>query len=324
VTILYSFVDRLRQPSNWLPEQQWAQWCLMAMAATVFFLLLLKIIRRRRRQTAVAAQVGHTDQSAQYVEAAYAKGMSTAQTSSLSREKKFRTDPTELVAHPEISIRQLRREIFKRDRAEARLEHEIEELKIANAQLRQQIADSKKRSAYLEKKVAELTASSGKTEKSGKQKEAEAQVGEPPPEEQTIAQSQLEPTEKADRKQCRKCKKYKPLTEFHKNASSRDGLARWCKSCKTKAGKESRRKRAAERRTAGQKADMCADAPLCVLHHRQTDRIKNARRRAGHAANRVPEIRHTERRSHRFRSQLSSPGLRCPRRQKQRDQGNNS
>ncbi len=287
------------------------------MAAAVFFLLLLKIVKRKRRHAVVAAQGGHLDQPAQSAKATYAKGMSNAQTVSLSRNQTFRTDPTELVAHPEISIRQLRREIFKRDRAEARLEHEIEELKIANAQLRQQIAESKKRSAYFEKKVAELTASSEKAEKTGKQKGAKTNAKGPP----RNKQSQGKTAEKADRKQCRKCKKYKPRTEFHKNASSSDGLARWCKSCKTKAAKESRRKRAAERRAAEQKADMCADAPLCVLHHRHTDRIKNARRRAGHAANKVPESRQIERRSHRFRSQLSSPGLRCPRRQKQREQG---
>jgi len=299
VSSLHNFVDRLRQTSNWLPEQQWAQWCLIAMAAAVFFLLLLKIIRRKKRHAAVPAQGGPLDQSAQSVKATYASGMSNAQPVSLSRNQQFRTDPTELVAHPEISIRQLRREIFKRDRAEARLEHEIEELKIANAHLRHLIAESKKRSAYFEKKVAELTASNEKMGQAGKQKEAEAEA----------------------RKQCRKCKKNKPLTEFHKNASSSDGLARWCKSCKTKAAKESRRKRAAERLAAEQRTDMCADAPLCVLHHRQTDRIKNARRRAGHAANKLPENRQTERRPHRFRSQLSSPGLRCPRRQKQREQG---
>jgi hypothetical protein len=263
--------------------------------------------------------IDHLNQSAQTVEATYAEGVSNAQTSSLSRKQKIRVDPTELVPHPEISIRQLRREIFKRDQAEARLEHEIEELKIANAQLRQQIAESKKTCAYFEKKVAELTAANEATDlPDAKKKKVEAAAKESPRKEE----SRPKAAEKANQKQCHKCKKYKPLTEFHKNASSHDGLARWCKSCKTKAAKESRRKRAAARRASEQKADMCADAPLCVLHHRQTDRIKNARRRAGHAGYKVPEARQTEHRSHRFRSQLSSPGLRCPRRQKQREQGN--
>jgi len=33
-------------------------------------------------------------------------------------------------------------------------------------------------------------------------------------------------------KQCGKCKQVKPLSDFHKNKSSRDGLASWCKECK--------------------------------------------------------------------------------------------
>ena len=33
-------------------------------------------------------------------------------------------------------------------------------------------------------------------------------------------------------KQCSKCKKLKPFSEFYKNKSTNDGLARWCKECK--------------------------------------------------------------------------------------------
>jgi hypothetical protein len=46
------------------------------------------------------------------------------------------------------------------------------------------------------------------------------------------------------RKQCSKCKKLKPFSEFYKNKSTNDGLARWCKECKSeyrkthKAGKK--------------------------------------------------------------------------------------
>lgn len=320
MTSLYSFVERLRQPSYWLPEQKWAQWCLIAMAGFVFCLLLLKILRRWRRQTAGAVQIDNINHSGTTGVAAYAGGMDSAQLAGVSRKQKIRLDPTELVAHPEISIRQLRREIFKRDQAEARLEHEIEELRIANEQLRQRLAESKEKCATFETKVAELLAANEPTDLSG-DNDAEAEAGEPPGKEQSLP-GESEQTEQADQKQCRKCKKYKPLTEFHKNASSHDGLARWCKSCKTRAAKESRRKRVEARGGADQQADICADAPLCVLHHRQTDRIKNARRRAGHAAYKIPAARQTEHRPHRFRSQLSSPGLRCPRRQKQREQGN--
>jgi hypothetical protein len=49
---------------------------------------------------------------------------------------------------------------------------------------------------------------------------------------------------KVEKKQCGKCKQFKPHSEFYKNKSTKDGLARWCKQCK----KEYRRKRAAEKK----------------------------------------------------------------------------
>ncbi len=312
MTSLDSFVDMLRQQSLWLHDHQWMQWCLIATAASLSFLLLLKITRRRRRQLAGFARMGYFNERA-------VTGKVT-QADTRGRRQQTSTDPTELVSHPDISIRQLRREIFKRDQVESRLEHQVEELTIANEQLRQQVAESKDTCAYFEEKADELLAANALLDDPAGHEKTKAKVKakQPPHKEQ----SRPGVTEQKDQKQCRKCKKHKPITEFHKNASSHDGLARWCKACKTKAAKESRKKRASGRRTAEQQADMCADAPLCVLHHRQTDRLKNARRHAGHAANKVPPTKQPEHRSHRFRSQLSSPGLRCPRRQKPREQGN--
>ncbi len=317
--ILYSFVNRLKQPSQWLLEQQWTQWCLVGSAALLAFVLLVKITRRRRRQLAGFGNLGHIPDRSFDGDIAPARPIDVVVAGGGGRSGTAWTDPTELLSHPEISIRQLRREIFKRDQAEARLEHQIEELQIANEQLRQQVADHKETCAYFENKVAELTAANEMLTISASGNTTEAEAKEPP----TARKESIAPetSEKKDQKQCRKCRKHKPLTEFHKNASSHDGLARWCKKCKTKAAKEARQKRAEARRSGEQPGDMCADAPLCVLHHRQTDRVKTARRRAGHAAYKVPEARQTEHRSHRFRSQLSSPGLRCPRRQKQREQG---
>jgi hypothetical protein len=46
---------------------------------------------------------------------------------------------------------------------------------------------------------------------------------------------------KVEKKQCGRCKQFKPLSDFYKNKSTKDGLARWCKQCK----KEYRKKRAA-------------------------------------------------------------------------------
>jgi len=313
---IYGFVDRFRQPSQWLLQQQWAHWSLITVAASLSFLLLVKIARRRRRLPAGAAHFDRFTERAITGQAVRAGHVDIARPAGRGRKQKIRIDPTELVSQPEISIRQLRREIFKRDQEESRLEHQIEELDIANEQLRQQVAESKELCAYFEQKIDELTAASEQpVDRPDEQKKTEAKVKEPPRKDRSRP-------EVAGQKQCRKCKKNKPLAEFHKNASSHDGLARWCKACKTKAAKESRQKRASARRASEHQPDICADAPLCVLHHRQADRIKNARRRTGHTSYKVPVARQTEHRSNRFRSQLSSPGLRCPRRQKQREQGN--
>ena len=49
---------------------------------------------------------------------------------------------------------------------------------------------------------------------------------------------------KAGQKQCRKCKQFKPHSDFYKNRSSKDGLASWCKQCM----KEYSKKRAAQKK----------------------------------------------------------------------------
>lgn len=49
---------------------------------------------------------------------------------------------------------------------------------------------------------------------------------------------------KVEKKQCGKCKQFKPHSEFYKNKSTKDGLARWCKQCK----KEYRQKHATKKK----------------------------------------------------------------------------
>jgi hypothetical protein len=47
----------------------------------------------------------------------------------------------------------------------------------------------------------------------------------------------------AEQKLCAKCNQLKPLSEFHKDKSCKDGLSSWCKECK----RQSRKNQAAER-----------------------------------------------------------------------------
>ena len=53
---------------------------------------------------------------------------------------------------------------------------------------------------------------------------------------------------KAAQKQCSKCNELKAHSDFHKDKSCKDGLARWCKECKAVAAREYRKKRAAEKK----------------------------------------------------------------------------
>ena len=52
---------------------------------------------------------------------------------------------------------------------------------------------------------------------------------------------------KVGKKLCLKCKKQKVRDDFHKDKSCKDGLARWCKECKTTAAKRYRKKKAVKR-----------------------------------------------------------------------------
>ncbi|MBA7705961.1 hypothetical protein ES703_114803 [subsurface metagenome] len=49
-------------------------------------------------------------------------------------------------------------------------------------------------------------------------------------------------------KQCSKCKKIKPLSQFYKNSNSRDGYGYYCRECASKYGKEYRRESFSERK----------------------------------------------------------------------------
>lgn len=53
---------------------------------------------------------------------------------------------------------------------------------------------------------------------------------------------------KTEQKQCRKCEELKDHSDFHKDKSCKDGLARWCKECKAKSARENRKKRAAKKK----------------------------------------------------------------------------
>ncbi len=306
---LNDLVDRFVQPSLWLPEQVWAQWALLAVVASLSFLLLALLTRRRRRAVAGAAFADYDAEGLLTADVElsdnklgnhHIDGGRTGGGTRIGREQQS-WEPTAAQAKwSDEPIRLLRREIIKRDQTEARLEGELAELKAANEELRHRLDEGKQASVNLNREIAELTDAN---EQLRRQALPRKQTGST---QRESGRRDQEPTAgDAKSKVCRKCKKRKARSEFHKNASSSDGLARWCKVCKTKSAKEYRRRISAKHNPAKRSA-ICADAPLCVLHHRQADRLKRARRR------RPRNAEQSRTKAHKFRSPLSSPGLHCP------------
>lgn len=302
--------DRFVQPSLWLRDQVWAQWTLLAIAASLSFLLVVLMTRRRRRVLAGHALAESDTEGLIGTDVELPgdalgphniDGTGTGGGTAAAREQRIWKPTAAQAKWSDEPIRLLRREIIKRDQTEARLESELAELRAANEQLRRQLDEGKQVARELRLRVAELTdveAQAAKQSRARKQAIPKAK--------KSARKKRPGVARKAERKQCRKCKERKARSEFHKNASSSDGLARWCKACKTKSAKEYRRRMSAKLNST-QRSAICADAPLCVLHHRQADRLKRARRR------RPRDAEQSRTKAHRFRSALSSPGLHCPR-----------
>lgn len=306
----FDLVEGLKQPSLWLHEQVWAQWVLLAIAASLSFLLLILIARRRRATMTGAALADRpperlpgrrveligTRSNHQSINASI---VGRAIPAVLSRRDCAQATAQLQYAHSAIS--QLRREIVRRDQAEARLEGELTALQAANERLHKRVTEGARICKRLRLKIAEPT----KTEE---QSLGQAAIPEPP------AQPEIDPGREdkrrvvveTEQKQCRRCKQKKASDQFHKNASSSDGLASWCKACKAKAAKEYRR-RASASRASRRPSGICSDAPLCALHHRQADRLKRAAR-----LRRPRDAGQSRKSTRRLKSPLSSSRLHSP------------
>ncbi len=153
-------VEELKQYWSWLYEQhlsklydrQWAQWELLTIAGVLSFLLLLKVRRRRRKAAAATAQTGCFARDPSIIGVRLAGGTGNGdghddsgqggESDSLQRRPRHRRQviPSEESNWSDQSVRDLRREIIKRDQTEARLEREVSELRAANDQLEREVA----------------------------------------------------------------------------------------------------------------------------------------------------------------------------------------
>jgi len=155
-----AFVEELRGHWSWLYEiyvselidRQWAHWELLTIAGALSLLLLLKIRRRRRKAAAktVYAQRLSGDPSIVGVKLADGKrvrrngeDLQEADESYVLQAQRQRhrwTTAAEESGWAQQPVRDLRREIIKRDQTEARLEREVTELSVANERLEREVA----------------------------------------------------------------------------------------------------------------------------------------------------------------------------------------
>jgi chromosome segregation ATPase len=149
--------------------------------------------------------------------------------------------------------KQLQNEIIEHKQAKVRFEQQVSELMAENEKLQHALAKFEQ----AELQIAEMTAACRllQTEDFRIEQISEQQVVAEPAVEVPVKRKTARRSKTYEQrhrivdgvrqKLCRKCKKWKPKSEFHKNSSSRDSLAGSCKVCKNNAAREYRGRRQA-------------------------------------------------------------------------------
>lgn len=153
-----------------LYTREWADWELFTIAAVLSILLFLKIRRRRRKLRAKIARLARASEEPSMIDVKLAGGNGYRRNGEQLHESFYPSDVDphrehrrwsrgiEIVELSDQPVRQLRREIIKRDQTEARLEREIAELTLANERLQREVAESMRAEERLERKFVELAA----------------------------------------------------------------------------------------------------------------------------------------------------------------------
>jgi chromosome segregation ATPase len=242
--IVSTLVDRLNQFISWLLYgRQWAAWELLTIAVIALVVLLWIISRQRSRKVqrifeeqfrgsspVIGANLGARKRSRHVIEDLKKARLVSIHKHQEQQHEKTK-EPSEKL-HEEI--KQLQHEIFKHKQTESRFEQQVAELTAANEELKRELAESKQALLQAQQQTAEAPATDEAAEKKP-----------------VITDKAYEDIHRVidgvNQKLCRRCKEWKAESEFHKNSSSKDGLSGSCKTCKTNAAREYRkRKRAAK------------------------------------------------------------------------------
>ena len=265
--IASSIVDKLSQYISWLSERQWAEWEIITIAVIALFMLLW-IIRWQRRRVirniygnqflentpVIGTKLGSRKRRRHLIEDYKKARLAAVQKGHANQHKMTKKVDQSEKLHEQI--KQLQHDIIKRKQIEVRLDERVASLTTANEKLQLELVEKER----AEKQAEEIPAA----DEQQKSEISESKQVEQAPERQIVAEPAVKkPVEEkpagkdnkyddlhrivddVEQKLCRKCKEWKPESEFHKNASSKDGLVGSCKTCKAEAAREYRKRRAA-------------------------------------------------------------------------------
>jgi hypothetical protein len=136
---------------------------------------------------------------------------------------------------PAAAGEHLQRAIPEGKPADGPLERKVAELTVANEKLQQEVVQSKEAQERFDQRLIELTAANEQLRSEASQLRQAGQKGRT-----HRYGDDHRVVDDVEQKLCRKCGQWKVQSEFHKNASRKDGLARWCKICRAKAARKSR------------------------------------------------------------------------------------
>ena len=268
--IIGSFIDKPGQFVSWLFQRQWAEWEIISIAVIVVFVFLWIIKQQRKRafrniydnkfleSTPVIGTKLGIHKRRRHLIKDFKKSQLTAVQQGHAKQKKStkRTESEKL----REQIKQLQFEIIKRKETEVRLEQQVTELTIAKDELQRELAELKQAERPAELREEEevkptseekhhpvisesVQVGRGIGEESAEVSAKDKHVGKKPPKKGKTYEDVHRILDDVKQKLCRKCNEWKPESEFHKNAASKDGLAGLCKTCKAKTAKEYRKRR---------------------------------------------------------------------------------
>ena len=253
----YSLMSSIKQFLSWLYyEHQWERWEILTIGLVVLIVLLLIIRRQRKRairrlyanqlperSPVIGINLGGRKRSHHGIKDLKKNRLTFVPEKHENHNKsKITTEPSENLHE---QIKQLQYEIIKRRQTEKHLDQRIANLTADNEQLRREIAESRQIEQRSSQEIDETPATDEKlqpelAEKKQAEQDVKEQVAEVQAEKKPLRSgSKYEDVHRVvdgvEQKLCRKCNEWKPESEFHKNASSKDGLAGSCKVCKAKA-----------------------------------------------------------------------------------------